>query len=68
MLHQDSLLAVAVWIDPQATDNARVTPTVTCSFESGSQFEIGQTDVICEARDPGGNKAFCTFTIDVTGT
>ena len=59
--------AVAVWADLQATDNTGVTPTVTYSLESGSQFEIGQTEVICEARDPSGNKAFCSFTIDVTG-
>ena len=59
--------AVAVWADPQATDNSGITPNVTCSVESGSQFQIGQTEVVCEARDPSGNQADCTFIIEVIG-
>ena len=59
--------AVAVWADPQANDNSGITPTVTCILESGNQFEIGQTEVICEARDPSGNQAICTFIIKVIG-
>ena len=58
---------MAVWTGPQANDNAGLPPTITCSLASGSQFEIGQTEVICEARDPSGNEAFCAFTIEVRG-
>ena len=59
--------AVVVWTEPQATDNSRVPTTVSCSVASGDQFEIGKTEVICEARDPSGNEAFCLFAIKVIG-
>ena len=59
--------AIAVWTDLKATDNSGIAPSINCSFESGSQFEIGQTEVICEARDPSGNHEICTFIIEVTG-
>ena len=59
--------AVAVWIDPQANDNSGITPTVTCNSDSGSQFQIGQTEVVCVARDPSGNQAICSFIIEVIG-
>ena len=59
--------AIAVWTDLQATDNSRIAPTVTCSLESGSQFEIGQTEVECDAQDSSGNQANCTFIIEVMG-
>ena len=58
---------VVVWNDPQANDNSGQAPAVTCSMDSGSQFQIGQTEVVCEARDSSGNQAICTFTIDVIG-
>ena len=59
--------AVAVWADPQANDNSGITPTVTCSIDSESKFQIGQTEVECKARDPSGNQATCTFIIEVIG-
>ena len=61
--------AVVIWRDLQATDNSGQDPTVTCSTESGSQFtyRIGETDVICKAVDPTGNKAMCTFTVTIEG-
>ena len=59
--------AVVVWTEPQATDNSGVPINVTCNVESGNQFEIWQTEVICEAHDPSGNEAVCSFIIEVTG-
>ena len=58
--------AVAAY-DPKVFDNSRQNLNASCSAESGSQFEIGQTDVICEAYDPSGNRAMCHFTVDVQG-
>ena len=59
--------AIAVWADPQANDNSGISPAVNCSLESGTQFQIGQTEVVCEARDPSGNQVNCTFIIKVIG-
>ena len=59
--------AVAVWTDPQTNDNSGKAPNVMCSHESGSQFQIGQTEVVCEARDASGNQANCTFIIEIIG-
>ena len=59
--------AIAVWTDLQATDNSGISINVTCSYESKNQFQIGQTEVVCEAHDPSGNWAICTFIIDVIG-
>ena len=64
---QSRSTAIAVWTDPQAADNAGIVPTVTCSLESGRRFEIGQTEVVCEARDSSGNQATCIFIIEVIG-
>ena len=60
--------AVMVWTDPEATDNSELTPTVTCNAENGSRFEIGETEVLCQAVDQAGNLAICLFTVDVKGT
>ena len=59
--------AIAVWTDLQATDNSGIKTTITCDLESGNQVHIGQTEVVCEARDPSGNQAICTFVIEVIG-
>ena len=59
--------ATVVWNEPQATDNSREIPTITCDANSGNQFEIGETEVICQAVDPTGNHATCTFTVKING-
>ena len=51
-----------------ATDNSEVPPVVSCSVASGSQFDIGETEVICQALDAGGNQAGCSFYVNVRGT
>ena len=59
--------AVMIWNALATTDNSKLIPTVTCNTENGSQFEIGETEVICQASDQAGNQAACSFTIDVKG-
>ena len=59
--------ASVVWTDPQVTDNSGQIPTITCDAESGSQFGIGENKVICQAVDPTGNQATCTFTVKIEG-
>ena len=62
----DQPTAVAVY-NPNVSDNSGQYLNVSCSIESGSEFDIGQTDVICAAYDPSGNQAMCYFTIEVKG-
>ena len=59
--------ASVVWTDPQMIDNSGQIPTITCDAESGSQFEIGETEVTCQAVDPTGNQATCIFTVKIEG-
>ena len=59
--------AVLPWTKPEATDNSIQNPTVTCSKESGSQFETGTTVVTCIAFDSAGNQANCSFTVQIKG-
>jgi lysophospholipase L1-like esterase len=56
-----------VWFDvPQATGGAAPVAT-TCTPSSGSQFPVGNTTVMCEARDAGSRQASCNFTVQVQG-
>ena len=59
--------AVVSWINLNASDNSRQLSTVTCDPESGNQFGIGKTKVICEAVDFAGNRATCVFTVNIQG-
>jgi hypothetical protein len=57
--------AQAFWTAPTATDNC-TTPSVSGNYASGSSFPIGSMPVIYTATDGKGNKAYCTFTVNVT--
>ena len=59
--------ATVVWTDPQVTDNSAQFCTITCNVESESQFEIGETEVICQAVDLSGNRGVCSFAVVVLG-
>ena len=59
--------AVAVWQDPNVTDNSGDMPNVTCNPVSGSKFPIGQTLVTCEAVDGNSNNNKCIFQLEVKG-
>ena len=56
-----------VWTDPQVTDNSGQMPTITCDAVSESQFTIGKNEVTCQAVDPTGNQATCSFTVKIEG-
>ena len=58
---------VATWISPEASDNSEETPTIACSVESGSQFGIGENEVVCDALDASGNQATCKFYVNIEG-
>ena len=59
--------AMIVWEGPKASDNSGNVSHVICNPQSGTNFTIGQTNVICEAVDGSGNKAACAFQVNVTG-
>ena len=59
--------AVAVWDDPDVTDNSGDIPNVICNPLSGSNFTMGQTLITCEAIDSSGNNNTCSFQIDIKG-
>ena len=59
--------AVAVWPDLYASDNSGKNHSKACSEVSGSKFEIGQNQIVCQAWDMSRNNARCTFTVDVIG-
>ena len=58
---------IVVWGHPVASDNSKRVPTLSCNALNGSQFEIGETEVICKALDQAGNQAKCSFIVDVKG-
>ncbi len=51
-----------------ATDNVDPNPTVTCVPESGSPFALGETIVVCTARDASNNSATGSFKVTVNDT
>ena len=59
--------AVVVWSEPIATDNSNKEPDITCNPKSGTRFPIGKTMVNCTAEDNSGNKAECSFFVDIRG-
>ena len=59
--------ATVFYTDPQVSDNSGENVCAWCDIESGSQFWIGETDVICKAMDLSGNQAICSFTVKVEG-
>ncbi|XP_033103433.1 hyalin-like, partial [Anneissia japonica] len=60
-------LATVTWSDPIVRDNVDSGLSATCSPSSGSSFNVGETDVTCSAVDTDGNKASCSFSVNITG-
>ena len=64
-----------VYYSPSATDNCDPNVTVECSPPSGSFFPLGETAVVCVAKDAAGNRSdmedaagnrsVCTFNVTV---
>jgi hypothetical protein len=55
--------AVATFATPGATDHCSV--SVNCAPASGSTFPLGTTTVIGTATDGSGNRAQCSFNVNV---
>ena len=59
--------AVVIWGDLTATDNSNQEPNITCVPTSGTRFQIGEANVLCQAQDMAGNLEVCNFVVDVMG-
>ena len=59
--------AVVEWELPNATDNNGGGVNVACLPPAGSNFTIGQTEVVCTAVDTSGNKESCGFNVTIIG-
>ena len=51
------------WIEPTATDDSGVPPTVTQTHRPGDLFSVGSTEVMYTFTDRDGNEAICSFVI-----
>ena len=51
------------WMEPTATDNSNMVPTVTQSHQSGDSFPVGTMQVTYTFADQQGNEAFCSFDV-----
>ena len=56
------------WTEPVASDNSGVKPTVISKYQPLQRFDQGTHVITYIAVDQSGNKATCSFTIDVTGS
>jgi hypothetical protein len=54
-----------VYYSPSATDNCDPNVTVECTPPSGSFFPLGETVVVCVAKDTAGNSSACAFNVTV---
>jgi HYR domain len=57
---------IVSYTSPTATDNVDGTDPVTCSPDSGTFFEIGETTVGCSAEDAADNIATSSFDVIVS--
>ena len=55
------------WSKPVATDNSGVPPTVKSNYQPPQRFSRGTHMIMYTAEDQSGNKATCSFTIEVIG-
>ena len=59
--------ALLTWDSPTVIDQSAADVFISCTPESGSEFPIGITEVVCEAVDSSGSEATCGFSVNVTG-
>ena len=57
--------AVVEWKEATASDNSGEAVKVLCTPPTGSNFTIGQTEVVCAAVDKSGNNESCGFNVSV---
>ena len=53
------------WIEPIATDNSGMIPTVNQSHQPGDSFPVGTTQVSYIFTDLAGNEVTCSFTVGI---
>ncbi|MFT4740387.1 MAG: gliding motility-associated-like protein [Marivirga sp.] len=61
----ESCQAIAVWNQPNVTDNCNSEVSLSASHNSGDAFAVGLTSVVYTATDASGNKSECTFDVIV---
>ena len=59
--------AMDVWEGPKASDYSGNVSRIICNPQSGTRFTIGKTTVTCESTEGNGNRAACSFQVNVTG-
>ena len=64
---RDKFTALVNWTEPVAFDNSGVAPTMTSNYQSPKRFSQGVHVINYTAVDQAGNKARCTFQVNVTG-
>ena len=64
---KDRPTAMLTWRTPTTSDNSGHVSDVFCNPQSGTNFTIGETVVVCEAVDGSGNTAECSFQINIAG-
>ena len=52
-------------MEPTATDNSGVVPTVTGSHRTGDRFPIGTSQVVYTFTDQAGNAVACMFSVTI---
>ena len=60
--------AAVTYDTPIATDNVDSQVAVSCAPPSGSLFRLGNSDVVCTAKDAAGNAADVSFRVTVQDT
>ena len=64
---RDTFSAEVNWTVPTATDNSGLKPSIDSNFHPPRRFLQGNYVVTYSAVDQSGNKATCSFTIEVIG-
>ena len=64
---RDTFSAEVNWTVPTATDNSGLKPSIDSNFHPPRRFLQGNYVVKYSAVDQSGNKATCSFTIEVIG-
>ena len=59
--------AMVIWSDPSAMDTNGKDLEVMCMPPSGSEFEIGHTEVTCIAESDKGEELACKFFVTIKG-
>eukprot|EP00057_Strongylocentrotus_purpuratus_P001662 XP_001200617.3 PREDICTED: uncharacterized protein LOC764348 [Strongylocentrotus purpuratus] len=54
-----------ITLNPRASDNTDLRPSVICSHTSSDDFQFGDTNVTCNATDESGNTGICLFVVTV---